>query len=575
MIRKVLVANRGEIALRVMRACREEHIATVAIYSAGEEGSGHVTYADEAVEISSESRIPYLDIAAVISAAIDAGADAVHPGYGFLAENAEFARSCIEAGLIFVGPPASAIEAMGDKVRAREVADAADVPVVPGSDGPVSAAEARSFGDANGYPVALKALAGGGGRGFRVAWDADGVDEAWEQASGEGERYFGNGEVYAEAYLEQPRHIEIQVFADQHGNVVGMGERDCSIQRRHQKLIEEAPSPALDDDLRREMNATAARLARAVDYVGAGTVEFLYSDGRFYFLEMNTRIQVEHPVTEEITGVDLVREQLRVAAGEPLSFDTPLRLFGHAIECRINAEDPARSFAPTPGTLLAFNPPAGFGVRVDTGVGARDDIDPRFDNLIAKLVVWGRDRAEAIDRLNRALADFEVSGVATTIDLYRRIIQRPDFRAGEYDTRYIERTDVAAGLNPYESPPDGDDDDDSVTVTVNGREYRVRLPDSLLSGSGTAARAAPSRARPGGAGRAKAASDGTLTSPIQGTVLSIAVETGDEVQAGDLICIVEAMKMENELVAPRGGVVEIRVEAGQTVRTGDLIASID
>ncbi len=576
MIRKVLVANRGEIALRVMRACREERIASVAVYSDGEQDARHTRYADEAVEIVSANPIPYLDADAVLSAALSTGVDAIHPGYGFLAENAAFARACAAAGLIFVGPPADAIDAMGDKVRARAVAERAEVPIVPGSGEPVDVEAAREFGQDHGYPVALKAVAGGGGRGFKVAWDEAGIEEAWRQASGEGERYFGNPAVYVEKYLEHPRHIEIQVFADQHGNAVGLGERDCSIQRRHQKLIEEAPSPALDAATRERMNATAVRLAQEVDYVGAGTVEFLFSDGDFFFLEMNTRIQVEHPITEEITGIDLVREQLRVASGEPLSFDGSPRLFGHAIECRINAEDPARDFAPTPGKLASYAPPSGFGIRVDTGFEAGDEVDPRFDNLIAKLVVRGRNRAEALSRLDRALADFEVSGVATTIELYRHILRRPDFKAGDYDTRYLELTKVADGLTPTELPSDEPEDGDAIVVEVDGRSYRVKLPESLAATGATARRASPGAGSRGRAGRARAASSGELMSPIQGTVLSVAVETGDTVEAGDLICVVEAMKMENELTAPVSGtVVTLAVEAGATVRTGDLVAVIE
>lgn len=578
MIRKILVANRGEIALRVMRACREERITSVAIYTEGEEDARHTRYADEAIQITSDNPIPYLDASAVLSAALDANADAIHPGYGFLAENPAFARACADVGLTFVGPPADAIEAMGDKVRARAVAERADVPIVPGTGDPVDVEGAREFAREVGYPVAIKAVAGGGGRGFKVAWDESEIDEAWQQASGEGERYFGNPDVYAEKYLEHPRHIEIQVFADQHGNAVGLGERDCSIQRRHQKLIEEAPSPALDAGVRERMNATAVRLAQEVGYVGAGTVEFLFSDGDFYFLEMNTRIQVEHPVTEQITGIDLVREQLRVASGEPLSFEASPPLNGHAIECRINAEDPARNFAPTPGKLTSYAPPSGFGVRVDTGFEAGDTVDPRFDNLIAKLVVHGRNREEALSRLDRALADFEVSGVATTIELYRHVLRRPDFQAGDYDTRYIERTGVAGALSPTDLPPGDEDADDGVIVVeVDGRDYRVKLPEVLASAGSAGRRVTPgvstARARSSGS---RAAAGGELKSPIQGTVLNVAVEIGDEVEAGDLICVVEAMKMENELTAPVSGTVsELNVEAGKTVRTGEIVAIID
>jgi acetyl-CoA carboxylase biotin carboxylase subunit len=417
-----------------MRACREEGIASVAVVSEGEERPAHAQYADEVVTLVSERPLPYLDIDAILRAATETSADAIHPGYGFLAENAGFAEACAQAGFVFVGPSPEAIATMGDKVEARVAAIAAGVPVVPGSDGAVDAAGARAFGDEVGYPIALKASAGGGGRGFRVARSADEVEDAWRGASGEAERYFNNPTVYAERYFDHPRHIEIQVMADQHGNVVGLGERDCSIQRRHQKLVEESPSPAIDPETRAAMNDTAVALARSVGYVNAGTVEFLFQDGKFYFLEMNTRIQVEHPVTEQLTGIDLVREQLRVAAGERLSFDSAPQPWGHAIECRINAEDPANDFKPTPGTLTEYRPPSGFGVRVDTGFTQGGTIDPRFDSLIAKLIVWGRDRQEALSRLDRALADFVVEGVATTIPLFRALIRTPEFASGDYDT---------------------------------------------------------------------------------------------------------------------------------------------
>ena len=449
-LRKVLVANRGEIAIRVMRACREEGIASVAIVSEGEGRPRHARYADEAVTLVSTNPLPYLDVDAILRAATEAGADAIHPGYGFLAENAAFARACAEAGFIFVGPPPDAIATMGDKVRARNAAIAAGVPIVPGADGEVDDAGARAFGDEHGYPIAIKASAGGGGRGFRVAWSADEVEDAWRGASGEAQRYFSNPAVYAERYFDHPRHIEIQVMADTHGAVVGLGERDCSIQRRHQKLIEESPSPAIDPAMRAAMNHTAEQLARAVGYVSAGTVEFLVQDGQYYFLEMNTRIQVEHPVTEQVTGIDLVREQLRVAAGEPLSFDAAPEPWGHAIECRINAEDPANDFKPTPGPLRVFRRPEGFGVRVDTGFDEGGAIDPRFDSLIAKLIVWGRDRDEALSRLGRALEDFHVEGVATTIPLFRALIRMPKFVSGDYDTRTLEQSGLASRI--FEGP---------------------------------------------------------------------------------------------------------------------------
>jgi acetyl-CoA/propionyl-CoA carboxylase biotin carboxyl carrier protein len=580
MLRKVLVANRGEIAIRVMRACREEGIASVAVASAGEHDALHADYADEAVKLVSDQPLPYLDVAAILRAATEAGADAIHPGYGFLAENAGFVEACEQAGIAFVGPPASAIATMGDKVEARAAAVAAGVPVVPGTDGAVDIEGARAFGEETGYPIALKAAAGGGGRGFRVARSANEVAEAFSGASGEARRYFNNPTVYAEKYFDHPRHIEIQVMADQHGNVVGLGERDCSIQRRHQKLVEESPSPAINAGTRVAMNRTAEALARAVGYVSAGTVEFLVQDGQFYFLEMNTRIQVEHPVTEMVTGIDLVREQLRIAGGEPLSFAAPAAPWGHAIECRINAEDPASDFKPTPGPLLRYHPPAGFGVRVDTGFVEGGAIDPRFDSLIAKLIVWGRDRPEALSRLERALSDFEVAGVATTIPLFRALIRQPVFVDGQYDTKFLERSALTSLLTPFSPPPTAAPEDGVVVVEVDGRPYRVRLPEGIgasrSSGVGSRVAGRGSRRPARKASATIAPSGNILTSPIQGTVLSVAVAQGDTVEAGQLICVVEAMKMENEMVAQHAGTVsEMHVQPGQTVQTGATLAVIE
>lgn len=572
-LRKVLVANRGEIAIRVMRACREEGIASVAVVSAGEGDPLHTRYADEVVTLESEHPLPYLDVQAVLRAATETGADAIHPGYGFLAENAGFVSACTQAGIVFVGPSAAAIATMGDKVQARDAALAAGVPVVPGTGGAVDLEGARLFGEQQGFPIAIKAAAGGGGRGFRVAWSADEVADAFNGASGEAQRYFNNPVVYAEKYFDHPRHIEIQVMADQHGNVVALGERDCSIQRRHQKLVEESPSPAIDAEMRAAMNATAESLARSVDYVNAGTLEFLVQDGQFYFLEMNTRIQVEHPVTEQVTGIDLVREQLRVAAGQPLSFSELPTPWGHAIECRINAEDPASDFKPTPGPLLRYAPPAGFGVRVDSGFVAGGAIDPRFDSLIAKLIIWGRDRREALSRLDRALADFEVEGVASTIPLFRALVRHPEFAAGDYDTRFLERTQLATLIPPFTPPASPEPEDGIVTIEVDGRPYRVKLPEGIGAVNRPARNAPRREARRPTTGVAPTGN--ALTSPIQGTVLSVAVAEGDTVEAGQLICVVEAMKMENEMVAHQAGTVaELHVQPGQTVQTGGALALI-
>ena len=579
LFRKVLVANRGEIALRVMRACRELGIVTVAVYGDGERDAPHVRYADEAFRIPSEQALPYLDVAAIVAAAQATGADAVHPGYGFLAENAGFARACADAGVVFIGPPPDAIAAMGDKVAARRVALAAGVPVVPGTAGSVDAAAAGAFGDEQGYPIAIKASAGGGGRGFRVAGSTAEVADAWQGASGEAARYFGDPAVYVERYLDHPRHVEVQVFADAHGHVVALGERDCSIQRRHQKLIEESPSPAIDGPTRARMGETAVALARAVGYRNAGTVEFLFQDGDFYFLEMNTRIQVEHPVTELVTGVDLVKEQIRVAAGLPLSFSDGVPLRGHAIECRINAEDPGRGFAPTPGRITGYQAPAGFGVRVDSAAEPGYVILPAYDSLIAKLIVWGRDRDETLARLDRALGDFRVQGVATTIPFDRAVIAVPAFRRGDFDTRFIDRhAEVLEGLVPAGGlePPEanGVEAPEEYVVEVGGKRFDVRL-----YARATVTEAAPRR----GIGRPRHRTSAPLptgrediTSPIQGTVLSVAVEVGATVRAGALICVIEAMKMENEITAPHDGVVRaVDVAVGQTVQIGTRLALIE
>uniref|UniRef100_A0A831T7E9 Acetyl-CoA carboxylase biotin carboxylase subunit n=1 Tax=Thermorudis peleae TaxID=1382356 RepID=A0A831T7E9_9BACT len=577
-VTKLLVANRGEIALRVMRACRELGIRCVAVYGEGEQQAPHVRYADEAWRIPSVAPLPYLDIEALLDVARRAGVDAVHPGYGFLAENPDFARACADSGLVFVGPPPGAIALMGDKVAARRVAAEAGVPVVPGTSGPVTVEEARAFGDTHGYPIAIKAAAGGGGRGFRVAWGPDEVEAAWLGASGEAERYFGNPAVYTERYFERPRHIEIQVFADAHGAVVALGERDCSIQRRHQKLIEEAPSPALDQETRARMCAAATRLACQVGYVNAGTVEFLYQDGEFYFLEMNTRIQVEHPVTEEITGIDLVKEQILVALGRPLSFSEPVGFTGHAIECRINAEDPAHAFAPAPGTVAACRLPAGFGVRVDGAVEPGYEVLPQYDSLLAKLVVWGRDRDEALARLRRALADFSVEGLPTTLPFHARVVEHPTFIGGDYDTGFLARhPEVLDGLEQRVGGSDSRSQDhhvgESYVVEVAGRRFDVRIYAPSSANPVPSRRARLPSTRPA---TLRSGSRDEVRSPIQGTVLRVAVEQGARVEAGALLCVIEAMKMENEITAPHGGMVRaVEIVPGQTVQPGALLVVIE
>jgi acetyl-CoA carboxylase, biotin carboxylase subunit len=443
MFTKVLVANRGEIALRVIRACRELGIQTVAVYSEADRESLHVRFADDDVCIGPPpSRQSYLNIARIIAAAEITGADAIHPGYGFLAENYEFAQICKASNIVFIGPTAEQIQAMGDKASARRLAKEAGVPTVPGSEGILSSAdEACEVAKEIGFPVIIKATAGGGGKGMRIAHDEESFGQLFSLAQNEALAAFGNGDVYLEKYLERPRHVEIQVMGDSLGRVVHLGERDCSIQRRHQKLVEESPSPALTPELRARMGDASVGLAAAIGYVGAGTLEYLLDpDGRFYFMEMNTRIQVEHPVTEMVTGFDLVKEQVRVAAGEPLSFPAELNgLRGHAIECRVNAEDPARNFQPSPGHITAYHPPGGPGVRVDTHVYAGYNVPPYYDSLLAKVIVHGRDRPEALARMGQALESFILEGVTTTIPFLARLIRHPDFVAGKVDTRFLER----------------------------------------------------------------------------------------------------------------------------------------
>jgi acetyl-CoA carboxylase biotin carboxylase subunit len=442
MFRKVLVANRGEIALRVIRACRELGIQTVAVYSEADRESLHVRFADDDVCIGpAPARESYLRIPRIIAAAEITGADAIHPGYGFLAENAEFAETCVASNITFIGPTAEQIRVMGDKAEARKTMMGVGVPIVPGTPGPVEDPDdALAFAKEIGFPVIIKAAAGGGGKGMRVAKDAEEFLRSFGLARSEALSAFGNGDVYVEKYLTRPRHIEFQILGDKHGTVIHLGERDCSIQRRHQKLIEEAPSPAMTPALRESMGDAAVRGARAIDYVGAGTIEMLLDeDGSYYFMEMNTRIQVEHPVTEQLTGVDLVKEQIRVAAGEPLSVPTPLTLRGHVIECRINAEDPARGFQPSPGRIDVFHPPGGPGVRLDTHVYAGYVVPPFYDSLLAKLIVQGNDREEALRRMHMALESFIIEGVTTTSSFLARVMEHPQFRAGTFDTKFLER----------------------------------------------------------------------------------------------------------------------------------------
>jgi acetyl-CoA/propionyl-CoA carboxylase biotin carboxyl carrier protein len=581
---KVLVANRGEIAIRIFRTLRELGIEAVAVYSEPDRNSTHVAYADEAYLIGGSTPAEsYLNQEAVLDAAVRAGADAIHPGYGFLAENASFARAVEQRGIVWIGPPADAIEVMGSKIEARERMRAAGVPIVPGVTEPVgSADEVKRLGDELGWPIAIKASAGGGGKGLKVVRRADEAERAYESARREGEAYFSDPAVYVERYLEDPRHVEVQVLADAHGNVIHLGERDCTIQRRHQKLVEETPSPAVDHELREKIGAIAVDAARAVDYRSAGTLEGLLSpDGEWYFLEMNTRIQVEHTVTELATGLDLVREQILVAAGEPLSLrQEDLRLVGHALECRINAEDVGNGFLPAPGTITRYREPGGPGVRVDSGVVAGSEISPLYDPMIAKLVVHGVDREHARRRMLRALDEFVIDGVKTLIGFHKALLTHPCFVEGATCHGLVESEPMAARAAELEDgralAPDAVGSVAALrevvrSVEVDGRRFEVRVlrPEPAFA---ELARRRRERVRGGGAG---GAGKDAVVSPMQGTVLAVEVAEGDEVQAGQVICIIEAMKMENEVHAHRAGrVTELSVASGEPVQTGQVICVV-
>jgi acetyl-CoA/propionyl-CoA carboxylase biotin carboxyl carrier protein len=580
---KVLVANRGEIAIRVFRTLRELGIGTVAVYSDADRNSAHVTYADEAHLIGggppAES---YLNQERILDAARRAGVAAVHPGYGFLAESAAFARACGEQGLVWIGPPPEAIEAMGSKIEARERMRAAGVPIIPGvTEAVESAEEVRRLGDELGWPIAIKASAGGGGKGLKVVRDPAEAERAFESARREGEAYFSDPAVYVERYLEDPRHVEVQVLADTQGNVIHLGERDCTIQRRHQKLVEETPSPAVDDALRERIGAIAVDAARAVGYQSAGTIEGLLSrEGEYFFLEMNTRIQVEHTVTEMVTGLDLVREQVLIAAGQPLSVrQEDVHLRGHSLECRINAEDVSSGFLPAPGTITRYHEPGGPGVRVDSGVVAGSEISPLYDPLIAKLVVHGVNREHARRRMLRALDEFVVEGVRTLIGFHKALLTHPCFVEGETCHGLVESELLAARAGEFENGrPVGPAELGTAamrevvrSVEVDGRRFEVRVlrPEPAFAELGRRR-----RERQRGGGAAGAGRD-AVVSPMQGTVLAVEVAEGDEVVAGQVLCIVEAMKMENEVHAHRAGrVTELSVAPGQPVTTGQVICVV-
>jgi acetyl-CoA/propionyl-CoA carboxylase biotin carboxyl carrier protein len=592
MFSKVLIANRGEIAVRIIRACEELGIATVAVYSEIDRDALHVTRADEAYLIgpapASES---YLKIDTILDVCRRSGAEAVHPGYGFLAENAAFARALEEAGIVFIGPPSSAIDAMGSKTKARQLMQGAGVPIVPGTTEPVQTIEdaRRVIEETIGYPVAVKAAGGGGGKGFRVALDDSKLSDAFEGAAREGEKFFGDATVYLERYLPDPRHVEVQVLADGHGNVIHLGERDCSLQRRHQKLIEESPAPAVDPELRARIGKIATDAAAAVSYTGAGTIEGLLQDGEYFFLEMNTRVQVEHCVTEMVTGIDIVKEGIRVAAGEQLSIaQDDLELRGHAIECRINAEDAAKNFAPAPGRIGAYREPTGPGVRVDSGVGPGSEISPMYDPMVAKLIVWDADREQATARMLRALGEYEITELTTLIPFHRAILATEQWARAETCRDLIEdREWLRSTADEPARVPAGKDADDadekveqSYTVEVSGKRFDVTVigpppaagvARAAANGGAVAARRAPRRAeRSGGGGGGD-----TLASPLQGTILRVAVQAGAPVEEGALIAVIEAMKMENEITAHKAGTVsELPISAGASVSTGDTIAVI-
>ncbi|NUW30241.1 ATP-grasp domain-containing protein [Nonomuraea sp. SMC257] len=581
-MQKVLIANRGEIAVRVARACKDAGIAAVAVYADQDLDALHVRTADEAYALGGQSPAEtYLDIAKLLDVARRSGADAVHPGYGFLSENADFAQAVIDAGLVWIGPPPAAIAALGDKVRARHIAQKVGAPLVAGTKDPVSGAdEVVAFAEEHGLPIAIKAAYGGGGRGIKVARRIEEVAELYESAVREAVAAFGRGECFVERYLDRPRHVETQCLADRHGGVVVVSTRDCSLQRRHQKLVEEAPAPFLSDAQREILYSSSKAILREAGYVGAGTCEFLVGqDGTISFLEVNTRLQVEHPVTEEVSGIDLVREMFRIADGEPLGYDDPA-LRGHSIEFRINAEDAGRNFLPAPGTLTELRPPAGPGVRLDSGYEAGMTVPGTFDSLIAKLVVTGRTRREALERSRRALAEFEIGGMPTVLPFHRAIVSDPAFTAEPFSvhTRWIE-TEFDNTIPPYDGEQAAAEPAarESVTVEVGGKRLEVVLPAGL--GSTAAAAPAPAagrRPKRGGGGAQKAAAGGdALVSPMQGTIVKVVASDGDTVSEGDTVVVLEAMKMEQPLAAHKSGTITgLSAAVGQPVTAGATLCEI-
>jgi acetyl-CoA/propionyl-CoA carboxylase biotin carboxyl carrier protein len=592
MFGKILIANRGEIAIRVIRACEELGIKTVAVYSELDRDALHVQRADEAYLIGpAEAAKSYLNVDKIVEVVKESGAEAVHPGYGFLSENAAFVQRLEEEGITFIGPPASAIDSMGSKTKARDLMKKAGVPIVPGTTESVDTYEdaVRIANEEIGFPVAVKAASGGGGKGFRVALTEDKLKDAYEGASREGEKFFSDGTVYLERYLPNPRHVEVQVIADTHGNVIHLGERDCSIQRRHQKLIEEAPAPDffMDEELRQRIGKIGVDAAKAVNYVGAGTIEGMLQDGEYFFLEMNTRVQVEHCVTEAVTGIDIVKQGIRAAAGLELDYkqeDVVLR--GHAIECRINAESAPMNFAPTPGAIGEYLEPSGPGVRVDSGVGAGGIVSPQYDPMVAKLIVWDVDREQATQRMLRALGEYKIEGLTTLIPFHQAILATDNWAKGSTCSELVEDKEWLKSTAPAEPVvPVDQDDDETVTrdyqVEVSGKRFDVKVHGAAFGPVGTVA-AGAAGASGGGkkkrSERKKSAGGGAddLPSPIQGNMWKVVAKEGQEVAEGDLICIIEAMKMENEIVAHKAGTITtLAAKEGEPINTGDLIATIE
>ncbi len=601
MFEKVLIANRGEIAVRIARALQELGVASVAVYSELDRDALHVARAEEAYNLGDGPAAEnYLHIEKILDVAARAGAQAIHPGYGFLAENAPFAQACADAGIVFIGPPASAIEAMGSKTRARELMKAAGVPIVPGTTEPVAtvADALRIAKQEIGFPVAVKAAGGGGGKGFRVALGEDELEGAFEGSSREGEKFFSDPTVYLERYLHDPRHVEVQVLADKHGNVIHLGERDCSIQRRHQKVIEESPAPewVVTPEIRARIGQIGVEAAKAVDYVGAGTIEGLFAtaaesaEPEYFFLEMNTRVQVEHCVTEMTTGIDIVKEGIKAAAGEVLSYaQEDVELRGHAIECRINAEDASKNFAPAPGKIGAYREPAGPGVRVDSGVTAGGEVSPMYDPMVAKLIVWDSDREQATRRMLRALEEYEIGGLKTLIPFHKALLETDDWKRGSTckdlleDKQWLKTLAFEPAAAADAAPEQGEKVEQTYAVEVSGKRFDVRVVGppfaggALAASNGTAA-AAPRKAPKRGDRKASAAAGGgpdVLEAPLQGNMWKVLVKQGDIVEQGQLLCIIEAMKMENEITAHKAGkIVDLPIEEGAPIQAGAPIATI-